>query len=138
MAIDPAALPAVALEFLTVRHLATLTLLRPDGSPHVTPVGVTWDDESGLARVITWSGSAKSRLLERTGGGRAAVCQVDGARWITLEGDALVTGDPERTAEAVRRYGERYRPPKDRGPDRRAIEITVDRVLGSRSIIGTT
>lgn len=135
MAIAPDALPPTALEFLTVRHLATLTLLRADGSPHVTPVGVTWDGEAGLARIITWSGSAKSRILERTGGGRAAVCQVDGARWLTLEGEAVVTGDPDRTAEAVRRYAQRYRPAKDRGPERRAIEITVDRVLGSRSIL---
>lgn len=137
MALDPAALPATALEFLTERHLATLTLLRPDGTPQVTPVGVTWDPAAGLARIITWSGSQKTKILERTDGGRAAVCQVDRGRWITLEGHAVVTGDPERAAEAVRRYSERYSPPRrDRGPDRRAIEITVDRVMGSSSVIG--
>lgn len=137
MAIAPDALPPPALAFLTERHLATLTLLRRDGTPHVTPVGVTWDADAGLARIITWSGSQKTRILEATGGGRAAVCQVDGGRWITLEGDAVVTGEPARSAEAVRRYTERYSPPRtDRGPDRRAIEITVDRVLGSRSVVG--
>ena len=31
------------LTFLTERHLATLTPLRADGSPHVVPVGVTFD-----------------------------------------------------------------------------------------------
>jgi PPOX class probable F420-dependent enzyme len=137
MSIAPDALPASALEFLTERHLASLTLLRPDGTPHVTPVGVTWDPSAGLARVITWSGSQKARILEATGGGRAAICQVDGGRWITLEGHAVVTGEPTRAAEAVRRYTERYSPPRtDRGPDRRAIEISVDRVLGSRSVVG--
>ncbi|MEM9713520.1 MAG: TIGR03618 family F420-dependent PPOX class oxidoreductase [Actinomycetota bacterium] len=131
-------MPPTALEFLTERHLATLTLLRPDGSPQVTPIGMTWDADAALARVITWVGSQKAKILERTGGGRAAVCQVDGGRWITLEGDAVVTGDPERAAEGVRRYTERYSPPRrDRGPDRRVIEIRVDRVIGSNSVIGS-
>ena len=31
------------LDFLTERHLATLTTLRPDGTPHVVPVGFTYD-----------------------------------------------------------------------------------------------
>ena len=44
MALDPAALSDDALAFLATRHLATLTTLRPDGSPHVVPVGFTWDD----------------------------------------------------------------------------------------------
>lgn len=60
----------------------------------------------------------------------AAVCQVDGARWITLEGRAVVTADADRCREAVDRYARRYSQPKDRGPDRRVIEIAVDRVMG--------
>ncbi len=130
MALDPASLPTDALDFLAERHLASLTLIRPDGTPHVTAVGFTWDDGPGLARVITWSGSVKARLLEAAGSSRAALCQVDGGRWLTLEGEAVVTADAGRCAEAVRRYAERYSPPKDRGADRRAIEVRVDRVLG--------
>jgi hypothetical protein len=57
------------------------------------------------------------------------VCQVDGGRWLTLEGPAEVTDDPDRVDEAVRRYAERYRQPGER-EDRVAIEIRVDRVLG--------
>lgn len=118
-------------EFVRERHLASLTLVRGDGRPHVTPVGFTWDPDTGLARVITWNGSVKAKLLERSPAGlRAAVCQVDGGRWATMEGLAVVTGDPLRCAEGVRRYAERYSEPKDRGPDRRVIEITVDRLLG--------
>ena len=118
-------------DFVRERHLASLTLVRPDGRPHVTPVGFTWDPDSGLARVITWNGSVKARLLAANGDGlRAAVCQVDGGRWATMEGLAVVTADPDRCAEGVRRYAERYSEPKDRGPDRRVIEITVDRLLG--------
>jgi hypothetical protein len=54
---------------------------------------------------------------------------VDGGRWLTLEGAADVTDDPERVAEAVRRYAERYRTPRP-NPERVAVEVTVDRVLG--------
>lgn len=118
-------------EFVRERHLASLTLVRPDGRPHVTPVGFTWDAAAGLVRVITWDASVKTRLLAAHDAGlRAAVCQVDGGRWATLEGLAVVTADAERCAEGVRRYAERYSQPKDRGADRRVIEITVDRVLG--------
>ena len=130
MALDLNSLDDDVIQFMTDRYLASLTLLRPDGTPHVTPVGFTWDNNKKLARVITWAGSKKARLLEASGGGRAAVCQIDGGRWLTVEGTAVVTADPERAAEGVRRYAERYRPPKDRGPDRRVIEISVDRIMG--------
>jgi PPOX class probable F420-dependent enzyme len=127
MALDPRRLPADALAFLAARHLATLTTLRPDGTPHVVPVGFTWDDEAGLARVITSGTSRKIAHLD--GGARVALCQVDGGRWLTLEGRATVTADPERVADAVRRYAERYRQPRP-NPERVAVEIAVDRVLG--------
>ncbi len=130
MAHDPRHLTDEMNEFLRDRHLASLTIVRPDGTPHVTPVGFTWDPDTATARIITWSGAKKVRLLEAAGGGRAALCQVDGGRWVTLEGHATVTADPEQCAEAVARYGERYRPAKDRGADRRAIIIEVDSVLG--------
>jgi len=130
MGLDVDALGSEVRAFLTERHLASLTLLRADGSPHVTPVGFTWDDDARLVRVITWSGSVKARLLESSGGGRGAVCQVDGGRWLTLEGQATVSSDPERCGDAVDRYAARYRPPKDRGADRRVIEIAVDTIMG--------
>jgi F420H(2)-dependent biliverdin reductase len=129
MALDPGSLPDDVLAFLGERHLGTLTTLRPDGSPHVVAIAFTWDDEAGLARVISFAGSRKARNLGASPGSRAAVCQVDGGRWLTLEGPAEVTDDPVRVAEAVRRYAERYRQPGDR-VDRVAIEIRVDRVLG--------
>ena len=127
MALDPAALPPEAVDFLRERHLATLTTLRPDGSPHVVAVGFTWDPDAGLARVITFAPSRKARNVGA--GSRAAVCQVDGGRWLTLEGPAVVTDEPARVAEGVRRYAERYRQPKERD-DRVVIEIAVDRILG--------
>jgi len=129
MALDPSALPAAVEQFLAERHLATLTTLRPDGSPHVVAVGFTWDGPARLVRVITFASSRKARNLASNPGARAVVAQVDGARWLSLEGRAEATDDAERVAEAVRRYTVRYRQPGERA-DRVAIEISVDRVLG--------
>lgn len=129
MALDPADLPSEVTAFLSERHLGTLTTLRPDGSPHVVAIGFTWDPDAGLARVISFAPSRKARNLVAAPASRAAVCQVDGGRWLTLEGSAVVTDDPDRVAEAVRRYAQRYRQPGERD-DRVAIEILVDRVLG--------
>lgn len=129
MALDPANLPDEVSSFLAERHLGTLTTLRPDGSPHVVAIAFTWDADAGLVRVISFAGSRKARNLVAAPGSRAAVCQVDGGRWLTLEGPAELTDDPVRVTEAVRRYAERYRPPKER-TDRVALEIRVDRVLG--------
>lgn len=113
---------------MTARHLATLTTLRADGTPHVTPVGFTWDPDAGLARVICSGTSAKARHARRDG--RVALCQVDGRYWLSLEGAATVSDDPGRVAEAVRRYALRYRQPRE-NPARVVVEIAVTRILGT-------
>ena len=128
MALDPAALPEEARAFLADRHLATLTTLRPDGTPHVVAVGFTWDGDARLVRVIT-NGTSRKVAHVRAGSPRAVVSQVDGRRWMSLEGVPTVSDDAERVAEAVRRYALRYRQPAD-NPQRVVIEIAVDRVLG--------
>lgn len=119
------------VQFCRERHLATLTTLRADGTPHVVPVGVTLDPAAGLARVITSGTSSKARHVAAAGaeGAPVAVCQVDGRRWLTIEGRAVVRSDPESVAEAVRRYAERYRTPRP-NPARVVIEIAVTRLLG--------
>src|SRR3954468_20137256 len=129
MAIDPADPGPDVLAFLTERHLATLATLRPDGSPHLVPVGITYDPATRTARVITSGTSAKARHL-RDGGGRVAVCQVDGRRWLTLEGTAVVRDDAAAVTEAVARYAVRYRQPRE-NPARVVLEISVDRILGN-------
>ncbi len=129
MALDPADLPDTVHAFLAERHLATLTTRRPDGSPHVVPVGFGYDAGARLVRVISFAPSRKARNLAANPGSRAVVCQVDGGRWLALEGTAVVTDEPDRVAAAVEAYAARYRQPGER-EDRVAIEISVDRILG--------
>ena len=127
MAIDPAALPQEVIDFLQERHLATLTTLRADGSPHVVAVGFSYDPAERVARVISFGGSQKTKNAER--GGRAVVCQVDGPRWLALEGAVRLVTDEAGVQRAVEGYATRYRQPGPR-PGRVAIEIAVDRILG--------
>jgi PPOX class probable F420-dependent enzyme len=123
-------LPASTRAFLTRPRTATLTTLRPDGTPHVTPVRFTFDASTGLARVITRARARKARNVAASGpAARVALCQADGFRWVTLEGRAVVTDDPASLAEAVRRYTVRYRAAPPAPPDLVAIEITVERIL---------
>lgn len=119
-----------ALAFLAERHLATLSLIDAGGELHVTPVGFSWDNETQTARVITFAAAKKVRIIEASGSAKAALSQVDGGRWFTLHGTATVTAEPAINADAVRRYAERYRPPGDRGADRRTIELAVHRIVG--------
>jgi PPOX class probable F420-dependent enzyme len=127
MALDLDDLADDVLAFLRERHLATLTTLRADGSPHVVPVGFSFDPEARVVRVISFASSQKARNAAR--GGRAAVSQVDGGRWLTLEGPVRLVTDAEGVAAAVAGYAARYRTPGERA-DRVAIEIAVDRMLG--------
>jgi F420H(2)-dependent biliverdin reductase len=119
-----------ALTFLAERHLATLSLIDGAGELHVTPVGFTWDNDTQTARVITFADAKKVRIVAASGAATAALSQVDGGRWFTLHGVATVTSDPTVNADAERRYSARYRPPGDRGADRRTIEIAVSRIVG--------
>ncbi|MFF1722271.1 pyridoxamine 5'-phosphate oxidase family protein [Streptomyces sviceus] len=129
---DPGAPDPSFLSFWRERHLCTLTTPRPDGSPHVVPVGVTYEPEARLARVITSRTSAKARHVLAAGadGAAVAVCQVAGRRWATLEGRARVRTEPERVAEAVRRYAERYERTPAPNPLRVVIEISLTGAMG--------
>ncbi|MFF4294996.1 pyridoxamine 5'-phosphate oxidase family protein [Streptomyces vinaceus] len=123
--------PDSYLEFWNEYHLCTLTTVRPDGRPHVVPVGVTVDGPAGVARVITRKSSRKvANVLAWGGEARVAVCQVDGGRWATLEGVAEVCTDEATVQDAVDRYGERYGRTPAPDPERVVILISVERTLG--------
>jgi PPOX class probable F420-dependent enzyme len=121
-----------ALAFLTERHLAMLTTLRADGSPHVVAVGFTFDPTTHIARVITTGGSQKAVNAEQRGA--AVLSQVDGARWLSLEGKSTVNTDIEAVRDAELRYAQRYRTPRA-NPKRVVIEVRIERVLGSSSLL---
>jgi PPOX class probable F420-dependent enzyme len=116
-----------ALSFLREYRLATLSTVGRRGRIHAVPVGFTYED--GVVRIIGSRGTQKFVNAERSG--RAAVCSVDGARWISFEGPARVTDDPEAVAHAVELYAARYRQPRV-NPERVVLEMTVERVLGSQ------
>ncbi|MER7759956.1 TIGR03618 family F420-dependent PPOX class oxidoreductase [Streptomyces sp. NPDC097619] len=132
MALDPLNPTPEYLAFWRERHVCTLTTLRPDGTPHVVPVGVTYDPEAGVARVISSRHSKKIRnvLAAAPGTARAAVCQMQGKRWATLEGHAVIRTEEAAVAEAVARYAERYQRTPSPNPDRVVLEIRLDRAMG--------
>jgi len=119
------------LDFWTDYRICTLTTLRADGRPHVVPVGAALDPEQECAWVITRAGSQKVRNIQRTP--HIAICQVEGARWSTLEGQATVLDDEASVARAIERYAARYGDPQP-SPIRVALRIEVERFLVSAAI----
>jgi F420H(2)-dependent biliverdin reductase len=113
------------LAFLAERQLGTLTTLRSDGTPHVVAIAFTYDD--GFVSMISSDGTQKVANVEARS--RAVVCQVDGRRWLALEGDAVVLRDTEQVSEGERLFERRYRPVRE-NPRRVVIRFEVDRILG--------
>jgi PPOX class probable F420-dependent enzyme len=124
--------PPLLAAFWTERHLGSLATVRADGTPHVVPVGATLDLERRCAWVITGGGSVKAARLRVPG--PVAFCQVDGARWATVEGTGETVSDAQSVARAVACYAARYRQPRV-NPERVAIRITVTRILCSASLL---
>ncbi|MDQ0377843.1 PPOX class probable F420-dependent enzyme [Amycolatopsis thermophila] len=118
--------------FWAERRVCMLTTLRPNGRPHVVPVGVTVDENFTTARVICRRGSVKARNVLASGSAWVAVSQVEGRRWSTLEGTAVVREDPESVSDAEARYAVRYQRHPTPHPERIVIEISIDRRLGMR------
>ncbi len=128
------ALPAspAFLDFWRERRLCTVTTLRPDGTPHVVPMGVVLDPAAGVAWAITSGTSWKVRNIRSAGadGARFAACQVEGRHWSTVEGVVRVLDDAESVREAEQRYAERYKVPRP-NPQRVALRVEVTRVIGN-------
>jgi hypothetical protein len=95
------------------------------------PVGVALDHEERCAWVITSRLSVKARHLGSPA--PVAACQVDRARWSTLEGTGRVVADADSVRRAEERYADRYRVPRE-NPDRIAIRIEVTQFLSSRTL----
>ena len=117
------------LQFVADRHLAMLSTMATDGAIHSIAVGFTLHD--GVVRIITSDGTQKVRNIERDG--RATVGQVDGARWISFVGNAVIERGRNEITLAENLYSARYRQPQP-NPKRVVIRIDVDRVLGSTGL----
>jgi PPOX class probable F420-dependent enzyme len=118
------------LQFVTDYHLATLSTLLPDGSPHVVPVGFTFD--GARLRIITSGPSQKVLNVRRSG--RASVCQLEGPKWLTLSGAAQILDDAEAVQDAVARYAARYRQPRE-NPLRVVIALDVTHAMASPGLL---
>ncbi|MEU7640232.1 MULTISPECIES: PPOX class F420-dependent oxidoreductase [unclassified Streptomyces] len=117
--------------FWEERRTCFLATSRPNGTPHLVPVGVTYDPATRIARVISSGTSKKVRNIRAAGqGARVAVSQAEGRRWCTLEGTAVVKDDPESVADAEARYAQRYKTPRP-NPERVVIEITITHAMGT-------
>ena len=129
-------IPGKLSDFYAERLINTLTTIRPDGRPHVVPVGVTLDPEQECAWIITRSTSRKVKNIEAAGeeGALVALCQVAGPKWSTIEGRATVTSDPASIARAVELYAARYRTPSE-SPTRVAIRVVVDKIVHGPALV---
>lgn len=124
---SPSGLTADDLAFLAERHAGTLTTLRAPTRPHVVAIAFTYDSGRGVVSIISSDDTQKVRNVERHG--HATVCQVDGPRWLALEGPARVLREADAVRRAVEAFERRYRPARDNSR-RVAIEIAVEGVLG--------
>lgn len=120
---------AAARVFLADRHLATLSTTLTDGTIHVVPVGFIV--VGSTATVITSRLSQKVLNVRRSP--HATICQVDGARWLTVVGVARIEEGATSVAEAVERYAGRYRQPRP-NPERVVIVVEIERILGLSSL----
>ena len=91
--------------FLKEGHLATVATVRPDGSPHLTPV---WVDSDGERVVFnTAEGRAKPRYIRRNAVvGVQVVDTNDPYRWISVTGPAEIVEDGAR--EHINELSHRY------------------------------
>ncbi len=125
---DLDALHPDTLPFLNEFHVGLLSTTRPNGTLHVVAVGFTYDPQTRLAWSIGGRDSVKVRNI--TAGSRGALSQVDGSRWLTLEGPARIVDDPDGVAEAHRRYAARYPGHGSPDPARVGIVVEVQQLMG--------
>lgn len=135
-------IPPKLQDFYGEYLINTLTTIRPDGRPHVVPVGVTLDPENECAWIITRGGSRKVRNIEAAvaagePGALVAACQVAGPKWSTIEGRAWVMTDRASVERAIEMYTARYRRPAENNNSRVAIRIEVDRITHGPALVET-
>jgi nitroimidazol reductase NimA-like FMN-containing flavoprotein (pyridoxamine 5'-phosphate oxidase superfamily) len=84
------------------RHTSWLTTVRPDGRPHVAPVGALYHD--GAVYVCTGKGTRKGRNL--AGNPACAVSIATHPFDLVVEGEAVVVDDPDELEQVAATYRE--------------------------------
>lgn len=114
-------------------HFATIM---PDGTPHVTPVWVDYDEAENRVLVNTMQGRQKDRNVQRQSKvGLSIIDPDDPYRYVSVRGEAeTVTQDGavEHINELAHRYmGQEYPNLDDETGPRVVIRIRPDRVVTS-------
>lgn len=116
--------------YWSLRRLATLTTLRPDGTPHTVPVAPIVELSTGtpVVRILTSQTSRKVRNVRASP--RVSLCEVEGRHWVTVEGLAHIRTDAAFVSAAEEAYAVRFRTPRPNA-DRVVLVIDVDSAMGS-------
>ncbi len=100
-----------------------LSLVRPDGRLHATPVKAVYlFGEHGVrAAALVSRHSVKARLVSSTAA-RAALTEQDAEGWVSVEGACGLSDDPSLLARAREAYEERFSQPSTWGD----VLITIE------------
>ena len=96
--------------FLSEKNLARIATVKPDNSPHVTPVWYLWENNQLLIPIV--KGSVKEGNIRQNN--RVAVTidsDTSPHKAVIIEGAAVIEG--ELSGEMERRFYQRYLKPED-------------------------
>jgi PPOX class probable F420-dependent enzyme len=110
-------------------NVGVIATLRPDGSPHVTPVWVDWDGEAVLVNTASAVKQAHIRHDPRVG--IAVFDRYAPQRYVEIRGTASLSeeGAWEHADKLVRRYAAGDRMPRRADQVRVVIRIRPDHVV---------
>ncbi len=93
-----------------------LSLVRPDGRLHATPVKAVYliDDDKVRAAALVARRSAKAGIVG-SAPSRAALTEHDPHGWVSIEGRATISDDPRLFARAREGYQQRFAHPSTWG-----------------------
>jgi F420H(2)-dependent biliverdin reductase len=119
------------LAFLQQRCFASLTTTRPDGRLHAALVGFTYVPETAEAfLILRGTGVKQANLRAADGPSPVVICQVDGGKWVSLEGTLTVHDTDEMRSTALAHYRQRYGDGVAADPTRLAGVLQVTRMYG--------
>jgi F420H(2)-dependent biliverdin reductase len=124
--------PESVLAFLQQRCFASLTTIRPgDGGLHAALVGFTYVSKTAEAfLILRGSGVKQANLRAADGPSSVVLCQINGGKWLSLEGLLTVHDNDDMRATALAHYRKRYGEGVAAHPTRLAGVLQVTRMYG--------